>query len=49
MHKMRSVAMSNFTHAAKFCRVLPRLAFNLNGSHNSYKLLFAVKCLFQGY
>lgn len=46
---MRSISMSNFTHAAKYCRVLPRLACNLYGSQNSCKLLFAVKCLFQGY
>lgn len=31
VHKMRSVAMSNFTHAAKFCRVLPRLPFKSLG------------------
>lgn len=47
--KMRSIAISNFTHAAKFCRASPRLAFNLRGSHNSYKVLFTVKCHLQGY
>lgn len=49
MHKMRSISMSNFTHAAKYCRVLPSLAFNLYGKSYSCELLFAVECLLQGY
>lgn len=49
MHKMQSISVSHFSYAAKYCSVLPRVAFNLCGGRNRRKFLFAVKCLLQGY
>lgn len=46
MLKTRAFPLSRFTHAAKYCRVLPRVAFNLYGGM-CHKFLFAVKCLLQ--
>lgn len=35
MLKTGSISVSRFTHAAKYCRVLPRVAFNLYGGRNA--------------